>query len=149
MKHANPWVKHYREIRLYCRDAWMMSGRVGHDDVVKVRLDATYGSCRHFIDHYSFISIHQIVEKYDTESRRLAERAVIQKKNYSPWRMVGCSTLEFLKYFVLGRFFLLGWWGFIHSVLLSYLRFLKFAKYYEIDHNSYAGRNTYMSSEEE
>ena len=141
MKHANPWVKHYREIRLYCRDGWTMSGQLGVDDVVKVRPDATYGECKHFIDHYSFISIHQIIEKYDVESRRLAERAVIQKKNYSPWRLVGCSTLEFLKYYLLGRFFLLGWWGFIHCVNLSYLRFLKFAKYYELSFNPNASEN--------
>ena len=148
MKHVNTWVKPLKKMALYCRDAWTMSGEIGHDDVEKVRPDATEGECRHFVEHHSFISIHQIVEKYDTESRRLAERAVVKKKNYSPWRMVGCSTLEFLKYFVLGRFFLLGWWGFIHSALLSYLRFLKFSKYYEIDHNPYAERSTYMSSEE-
>ena len=148
MKHANPWVKHYREIRLYCRDAWTMSGRIGHDDVVKVRSDATYGACRYFIDHYSFISIHQIIKKHDVTSRRLAERAVIQQKNYSPWRLVGCSTLEFIKYYLLGRFFLLGWWGFIHCVNLSYFRFLKFAKYYEIYHNPYAEGNTSVSSAE-
>ena len=110
MKHANRWVKHYREIRLYNRDAWTMSGEYGHDDVVKVKPDATKGTCRHFIDHYSFISIHQIVEKYNLESDRLAERAVTQGKNYSAWRMLGASTLEFLKYYIFGRFFLLGWW---------------------------------------
>ena len=149
MKHANPWVKHYREIRLYNRDAWTMSGQLGHDDVVKARPDATCGACRHFIDHYSFISIHQIVKKYDIESRRLAERAFVQEKNYSPWRLVGCSTIEFIKYYFFGRFFLLGWWGFIHCVNLSYFRFLKFAKYYELHHNPFAERDMSMPSTEE
>ena len=87
----------------------------------------------------------QIVEKYDVESRRLAERAVIQKKNYSPWRLVGCSTIEFIKYYIFGRFFLLGWWGFIHCVNLSYFRFLKFAKYYEIHNNPSAEGGTSLS----
>lgn len=148
MKHANPHVKHYREIRLYNRDAWTMSGRLGHDDVVKARPDATCGACRHFIDHYSFISLHQIIEKYDVESRRLAERALVQGKNYSPWRLVGCSTIEFIKYYIFGRFCLLGWWGFIHCVSLSYFRFLKFAKYYELLHNPQAGGGTSLSSAE-
>ncbi len=134
MKHANPYVKHYKEIRLYNRDAWTMSGRLGHDDVVKVRPNATHGICRHFIDHYSFISIHQMIDKFNIESDRLAERAVIQEKNYSPFRLVFCSTLEFLKLYILGRFFLLGWWGFIHSVNVSFLRFMKFAKFYEHYH---------------
>ena len=137
MKHANKWVKHYKEIRLYNRSAWTMSGKLGNDDVVKARPDATYGKCRGFIDHYSYISIFQIVSKYNTESENLAQRAVVQGKKYSAWRLVGCSMLEFLKFYVLGRFFLLGWWGFIHSVNVSFLRFLKFAKFYEHYHKDY------------
>ena len=137
MKHANKWVRHYKEIRLYNRDAWTMSGKIGNDDVIKTRPDATRGKCKNFIDHYSFISIKQIINKYNIESDSLAERAVKQQKNYSPWRLVGCSTLEFLKFYVLGRFFLLGWWGFIHSVNVSILRFLKFAKFYEHYNNKY------------
>ena len=137
MKHANRWVWHYREIRLYNRDAWTMSGKLGNDEVVKAKPDATFGKCKGFIDHYSYVSIFQIVSKYNKESENLAQRAVIQKKNYSAWRLVGCSTLEFLKFYVLGRFFLLGWWGFIHCVNVSFLRFLKFAKYYELFHKDY------------
>ena len=137
MKHANRWVWHYKEIRLYNRSAWTMSGKLGNDDVVKARPDATYGKCSGFIDHYSYISISQIVSKYNKESENLARRAVIQNKNYSPWRLVGASTLEFLKFYVLGRFFLLGWWGFIHCVNVSFLRFLKFAKFYEHYHKDY------------
>lgn len=132
MKHANKWVWHYREIRLYDRNAWTMSGQPGNDAVIKARSNATYGKYRGFIDHYSFVSIFQIVGKYNKESENLAQRAMNQGKNYSPWRLLGASTLEFLKYYVLGRFFLLGWWGFIHCVNVSYLRFLKFAKFYEL-----------------
>ena len=137
MKHAHPLVRCYREIRLYDRDAWTMSGRHGHDDVVKVRPDATYATCRYFIDHYSFISIRQLVDKFNLESDRLADRAIEQGKNYSAWRLLFCSTLEFLKFYFLERFFLLGWWGFIHSVNVSFLRFLKFAKFYEHYHKDY------------
>ncbi len=137
MKHANRWVKQYRNIRLYNRKFWTMSGKPGHDDVIKARQDATQGECRNLMDHYSFISLWQSVDKYNLESERLAERAVSQGKNYSSWRLLGCSTLEFLKFFVLDRYFLLGWWGFIHSVNISYLRFLKFAKFYEHYHNEY------------
>ena len=133
MQRANPWVKHYdRLIRLYNRDYWTMGGEIGHDDVIKIREDATFGKCKNFINHYSFISITQTVNKYNDESTRLAERAIIQNKNYSPFRMLGASTLTFLRLYVLGRYFLVGWWGFIHCMNVSYLRFLKFAKYYEL-----------------
>ena len=134
MKHANKWVKYSREIRLYNRDYWAMSGRISHDDVIKINPSATFGKCKNFIDHYSFLSISQTVNKFNRSSDKLAERAIIQNKNYSNWRLFGCMTLEFLKYYILGRFFLLGWWGFIHCVNLSYLRFLKFAKFYELSH---------------
>jgi glycosyltransferase involved in cell wall biosynthesis len=145
MKHVNPWIKHYKRlIRLYCRDAWTMSGEMSHDDVIKVRPDATYGRSKNFIEHYSFINIQQVVKKYDAESIRLVRRAVVQEKKYSPWRMVGISTLEFLKFYILGRFFLLGWWGFIHCVNIGYLRFLKFAKYYEFYHNPNVDMDPYI-----
>ena len=137
MKHANKWVKTYRTIRLYNRNAWTMSGEHGHDDVIKARPDATFGTCRNLMEHYSFLSVHHVVDKYNGESDKLAERAVLQQKNYSPWRLVGCSTLEFLKYYVLHRYFLLGWWGFIHCANISFLRFMKFAKFYEHYHKDY------------
>ncbi len=134
MKRVNKWVRYYKEIRLYNRDAWTMSGEYGHDDVMKVRPDATQGTCKNFIEHYSFMNINHLIDKFNVESDRLAKRAVDQHKNYSPWRLVGCCTLEFLKFYILERFFLLGWWGFIHSVNVSMLRFLKFAKFYEYTH---------------
>ena len=137
MKHANRWVKHYREIRLYNRDFWVMSGRLDHDDVVKARPEATKGKCRGFIDHYSYVSIRQIIDKYNRKSELMVSRAVIEKKNYSPFRLLWVSSLEFLKFYFLGRFFLLGWWGFIHSVNVSILRYLKFAKFYEYYHKDY------------
>ena len=144
MKHVNPWVKHFKLIRLYNRDAWTMSGELCHDDVVKANPNATFGITKNFVKHYSFINIEQVVKKYDAESVRLARRAIIQDKNYSPWRMLGISTLDFLKYYILGRFFLLGWWGFIHSVNLGYARFLKFAKYYEFYHNPNVDMTPYI-----
>lgn len=133
MKRPNRWVKHYdRLIRLYDRRAWQMTGEWGHDDVAPVRPNATKTICRAFIHHYSFISISQIVEKYNIESTRLVDRAHRQGKRYPAYRMCGCMFGNFFKYFILGRFFLLGWWGFIHSINIGYLRYLKFAKFYEI-----------------
>ena len=57
--------------------------------------------------------------------------AVIEGKRYSPWRMVGTMSLNFLKFFVLDRYFLYGFWGFVHSVNVAYMRFMKFSKFYE------------------
>ena len=137
MKHANKWVKHYKDIRLYDRRAWTMSGKIDNDDVVRLKPDATHATTKNFIDHYSYISINQIISKYNSKSDKMLERSLAEHKNYSPWRLVGASSLEFFKLYVMGRFFLLGWWGFIHSVNVSFLRYLKFAKYYEHFHKDY------------
>lgn len=130
-KKPNPWVKHYKLIRLYNRDAYSMSGRVGHDDVEPLRSGAKAGLFSGFVNHYSYLSIRQTVEKRNLATDRQAERAVIEGKLYSPWRMVGTMTLNFLKFFILDRYFLYGFWGFIHSVNVAYMRFMKFAKFYE------------------
>ena len=134
MKRPNKLVKHFKLIRLYNRDCWTMSGEYDHDDVIKLKPDATAYTCKNLVEHHSFLSIHHTVNKYNNASDTLAKRAMAQNKNYSAWRMLGASTLEFLKIYILGRFFLLGWWGFIHCMNLAYLRFLKFSKFYELTH---------------
>ena len=130
-KKPHPWVKHYNLIRLYDRDAFAMSGRIGHDDVEKIKPDASAGQFRNFVHHYSYLSISRMVAKRNLATDRQAERAVIEGKRYSPWRMVGTMSLNFLKFFILDRYFLYGFWGFIHSVNVAYMRFMKFSKFYE------------------
>ncbi|MDR3076443.1 MAG: glycosyltransferase family 2 protein [Synergistaceae bacterium] len=127
----NPWVKYYNLIRLYNRDAYTMTGTIGHDDVMPVKPGASAGQLKKLVHHYSYMSIRQLVEKYNVETGRLVERALIIGKNYSPWRMAGAMSLNFFKRFFLDRFFLYGFWGYIYSVEYAYLRFLKFSKFYE------------------
>lgn len=126
-------VKHYKLIRLYNREKMSMSGRHGHDDVDFLCKDAKTRVLRNFVNHYSFISISKTIEKFNIESSRLAERALLQNKRYSPLRMLGCISGSIWKYFFLGRYFLFGWLGFIVSFNIGILRFLKFAKYYEAE----------------
>ena len=61
MKHVHPWVKPLQKLALYCRDAWTMSEEMSHGDVVKVRPDTTYGKCKNFVEHHSFLNVQQIV----------------------------------------------------------------------------------------
>ena len=75
------------------------------------------------------------------------KRALVDGKRYSPWRMVGASTLGFLKLFLLGRFFLYGFWGFIASVVYGQMRFLKFAKFYEYRQLQGVGERTHEEKE--
>ena len=132
MKRPNPWVWHYNLIRLYNRNAFRMSGRIGFDDVVRVSDAPTTGQLKNFIHHYSYLTLQRTIEKRNRATDLQVERALAEGKNYSPWRMVGTMSLNFFKYFFLHRFFLLGWWGFMHSINIGYMRFQKFAKFYEL-----------------
>src|SRR6056297_321934 len=125
------WAKHHKKINLYNRDKMEMSGQTGHDAVIFKEKNIKIKTLYHLTNHYCYLSLRKSLEKYNRATDLQVIRALEENKNYSPWRMVGASTLEFLKYYILGRHFLYGFWGFINCVNMGYLRFLKFAKYYE------------------
>ena len=130
-KKPHALANHYNLIRFYNRDAYEMSGRIGFDDVVKLKSNATAGQLKSFVHHYSYLSIQEMVQKRNIDTERQVDRAIIEGKNYSPWRMVGSMTFNFIKFYFLDRNFLYGFWGFIHSVSIAHMRFMKFAKFYE------------------
>ncbi|WP_367339768.1 glycosyltransferase family 2 protein [Aminivibrio sp.] len=136
------WVKHYRLIRLYNRDAMEMSGRFGHDDVVFKTKNPQVKTLHGFVCHYSYLGLNHLFEKRLFESDMQRRRAKNEQKRYSPWRMVGAMSLNFLKVFFLDRYFLYGFWGFILAISVGHLRFLKFAKIFEyerLEKDSYLG----------
>ncbi len=130
-KKPNPLVSHYKRVRLYRRDAYAMTGTTGHDVAQKINPLATETLLKGFVHHYSFMSIHQMVEKHNFYSTGQVRYAIAEGKNYSPWRMIGAIGLNFFKLFILHRLFLYGFWGFIYSAQYAYQRFLKFSKFYE------------------
>jgi glycosyltransferase involved in cell wall biosynthesis len=137
----NPLVQHYRRVRLYRRDAYSMTGTTGHDVAQKIDPNASEETLRGFVHHYSFLSIQQLIEKHNFYSSEQVCQAIAEGKNYSPWRIVGAMSLNFLKSFILNRFFLYGFWGFIYSMDYAFLRFLKFSKFYETKQVEKYGRH--------
>ncbi|MGI6253551.1 MAG: glycosyltransferase family 2 protein [Aminivibrio sp.] len=125
------WVKHYKLIRLYNRDAMEMSGAFGHDDVVFKIKKPRIKTLSEFVCHYSYLGLNHLYEKRLFESDMQLKRALLEKKNYSPWRMVGAMFLNFIKVFFVDRYIFYGFWGFIMALSVGHLRFLKFAKFYE------------------
>lgn len=132
----NRWVKHYKLIRLYNRRKFTMAGRIGHDDVDPLVPHATSRVLHGLVAHYSQLSISHTVGKYNLATDRRVNECERKGVHYSPWRMVGALSGNFLRVYFLDRFFLLGWWGFIHSVRIGHMRFLKFAKWYERGHSA-------------
>lgn len=134
-RRPNRWVKHFNVVRLYRRGFARMGETYDNDRVQFIRPDVRVGQLYHLVSHHSFISIDQIVRKYNHYTNQQIEAAVERGKRYSPWRMVLAVGLNFLRYFILHRQFLYGFWGYVNAMNLSYLRFLKFAKYYEYECN--------------
>lgn len=142
VKEPKRLVKHYQLVRLYNRKKMHMSGRWGHDDVVFTEKNPRIKLLHNFVHHYSYLSQRRTVHKRNIATDDQVKRAVLEGKKYSPWRMVGCMTGNFLRYFFLHRFFLYGFWGFVNSVNIGYMRFLKFSKFYElkqIEEHGYMG----------
>lgn len=130
----NPWIHHYKIIRLYKKGFAAMGNTFSCDRVSILKFDSRIGLLRGMVYHHSLLSIHQTIEKYNNYTDQQMDTIVAQGKNYSPMRMLFAINFNFILYFFLHRHFLDGYWGYIDSVNLSYLRFLKFAKFYEQQH---------------
>lgn len=128
----HPWVRCYKIIRLYRRGVAAMGDTYTWDRVSLLDEKARIGLLKGFVYHRSVIDLKRAVAKYNDYTSQQIEAALVLGKRYSPWRMFLAINLNFLRYFFLHRRFLYGFWGYIDSVNLSYARFLKFAKYYEI-----------------
>jgi len=127
------WAKKCNVVRLYRRGAAKMEETHTCDRVRLSGPDVRTGQLKHLIHHRTFVSISQIVGKFNSYSDQQAEAARATGKIYPPWRMLLSINGNFLRYFILHRRFMCGWWGYISSVNMAYLRFLKFAKCYEAD----------------
>lgn len=140
----HPWVKKNCVLRLYRRGCAAMENTFSWDRVRLLRADVRIGTLRSDIWHHSFESISKTVEKYNAYSDALLQGSLAEEKKYSPWRIPLAMTGNFLRYFILHRQFLYGFWGYINSVNGAWLRFLKFSKHYE--YNQKISENPYPSS---
>lgn len=127
------WTKHYKLIRLYDRRKMSMLGVLDHDAVDFLVPSPRVRTLHGFIKHHSFLSMARLIDKQNRSTDTLVRMGIQGGKRYPAWRMLGTSTLCFLKTYLLDRHFLYGWWGFINSVSVAFFRFVKFAKYYEYE----------------
>lgn len=127
------WARHYKLIRMYHRKKFSMLGHLDHDDVDPIVAHPKVRTLRGLVHHYSYLTLYQFWAKQNRATDTQIAMLIKAGKRYSPWRMVGTTTLTFLKYYILGRHFLYGWWGFINCANIAMVRFLKFAKWYEYE----------------
>ena len=125
------WAKHYKLIRLYNRTKMRMMGVFDHDAVDPVVPHPKVRTLHGFIHHHSHVSLSQVIDKQNRATDTQVQMIAKGKKSYRPWRVIGTSTLTFLRCYILHRHFLYGYWGFINAVTVAFFRFAKFAKWYE------------------
>ena len=101
--------------------------KVFHKDILEV--SQLSKNRENLMDKIKHTVVHSVTSFSDMRAGILKE--IREEKKYPPWRMVGASSLNFLKVFVINRYFLYGFWGFIFALSVGHLRFLKFAKFYE------------------
>ena len=124
------FANHYNLVRLYNRTQATMPDDLTHDRVV-LQQDGRIIQLKNNIHHFSYISLTKIWYKYNNYSDELVKTAIETGKSYSKFRLIVEFPAQFLRYYILRRQCLHGWWGFISAVTSAYFRFLKIAKYIE------------------
>ena len=107
-----------------------MPDNLTHDRVV-LGEDCRVNLLKNEIYHFPYISLTKILYKYNNYSDELVKTAIAAGKSYSKFRLIFEFPSQFLRYYILKRQCLHGWWGFIAAVTSAYFRFLKIAKYIE------------------
>jgi len=129
-KKPRVFANHYDLVRLYNRKKATMQDNLTHDRVV-LGADCRVIRLKNEIFHFSYLSLTNIWNKYNSYSDELVKTAIATGKQYSKFRLVFEFPVQFLRYYILKRQCLHGWWGFISAVTSAYFRFLKIAKYIE------------------
>ena len=130
------FAQSFNVIRLYNRQFAHMPPDLNNKDRVKVEKGEPIGQMKGVIQHYCILSIEQAVEKYNLHSTELVKAAVNEGREFSKLRLVTEFPRQFLRYYFIKKYCLLGSQGFTQAMILAYFRFLKIAKWFEWKENN-------------
>lgn len=125
------FAQSFNVVRLYNRQFAHMPPDLHNKDRVKVQKGEPIGQICEPIYHYCILDIEQAVAKYNLHSTELLKTAIAENRKFSRLRLATEFPRQFLRYYFLKRYFLLGSQGFNHAMILAYFRFLKIAKWFE------------------
>lgn len=91
------------------------------------------GILKHPTHHYSGTSIEQLVAKANFYSSEQAKDMVANGRIPSKARIYGEFFIHFFKAFIIRRYFVFGYHGFVDSMIFAFARFLRMAKSREED----------------
>lgn len=127
-----PWSFCYNQIRLYDREKAGFSASPVHDTVI-ISESATIGQLKGAIAHHSHRTITFQVEKFNRYADMQVQDLIARGKTLSKWRLITEFPLSFLKAYFIRRYALYGFWGVSISVSYAYSRFLRVAKFHEME----------------
>jgi glycosyltransferase involved in cell wall biosynthesis len=123
MRHSGWWPDHI--LRLFRRDAARFSEDIVHE---RVLLDGRVGRLTRPLQHESFVSLHEVVDKMNRYSTAGAQMRVMRGKGGSVGAAVARGLWAFVRTYVLRAGFLDGREGFVLAVANAegtYYRYLK------------------------
>ncbi|MDR2438635.1 MAG: glycosyltransferase family 2 protein [Planctomycetaceae bacterium] len=123
-----------RTCRLYHRLTTSWNTRAVHE-IIEIREGMTLRSIKTPIEHHSYDSVKQLIDKAQYYSTLFADQ-FHEKIKTSSWSPFFHGVGMFLKFYILRRAFLYGYWGFLVSFCFSIGSFLKYAKLLEYKKNS-------------
>lgn len=97
-----------------------------------IQLNGPIKKMHHLVQHYSYSSINQYLEKFNRYSSYSAEMAFKKGKKKSMAALLIAIPYNFFKYYILERNFLNGPKGLYWSILSAYYHFAKYLKINEL-----------------
>ncbi|MBW2092314.1 MAG: glycosyltransferase family 2 protein [Deltaproteobacteria bacterium] len=125
-----------RRLRLFRRDHGQCGPQAVHETI---EVDGETGVLRHHLEHYSYHSVSDYLDRMQRYSNLSAEEYLRRGRRTGPLRMSAHAGFNFIKMFFLQRGFLDGYEGFLMACLYSIYTFVKYAKLIELsrqDENS-------------
>ncbi len=128
------WLRHggfypEKHLRLFRRGRGAYGERAVHE---AVRVDGPAGDLKNYVEHYTYKSISDFLDRMERYASLSAEEYRRQGRTTGPVRMAGHAAGNFLKMYVLQRGFLDGYEGFLMASLYSVYTFVKYAKLREL-----------------
>lgn len=127
-KHRTATV-HRFPIKLYRRSKGTIRGDIDPlDDTVKMQANSSVGKLKGPLNHYSFRSLHDHIDKVNWNSENQAASLMKRGKRPGLLDLLFVPPFAFLKQFILRREFLNGVDGIVISYMFAFQRFIRIAK---------------------
>jgi len=130
---CNQWIRHGgwypdRNLRLFRKNAGCFQERAVHE---KILVEGETGYLRHPMEHYTYTSVADYLERLERYSR-LAALEISDRKRWTRWHTLTLRPLfTFVNMYLLRRGILDGTAGLFLAVSYAYYTFLKYYRFYE------------------